>query len=295
MAAGLLAARVRKARTRSRCPACGGPVVVGQRIGYIAGAGWCHVAPCITGRPCAATGRCAVSRGQKPKTREQELRTAVKQARLPPRDFKIFTVLLDRADFGTAEIPGRFQPKSLEAFAGLCEMSTATLCRGLDHLEVEGWIERARTAGGRGCSTSYTLTLGGRCWCSGPGRPKTPPGKPETLSGLPSETLSEYPLKPSQNMRLNPLRNSNEPAGQAPVSAEGLVMGGEMGGPERERGEELMEGQDQEPVCGVCGAPVSPLRQAQTLRRGVVCVRCEGGGGPPPGANVAARERRRGR
>jgi hypothetical protein len=44
-----LARRVRKARRRSTCPLCRGPVLVGQQIGLIP-AGWAHVSPCIVER-----------------------------------------------------------------------------------------------------------------------------------------------------------------------------------------------------------------------------------------------------
>ena len=187
-------------------------------------------------------------------TRERELRKAVRQARLPPRDFKIFTVLLDRADFGTAEIPGRFQPRSLEAFAGLCEMSKATLCRGLAHLVAEGWVKRGRTPGGRGCSTWYMLALGGRCYCSRPGRPTTR----ETVSPFPAETVSEIHPKLSHQRDLNSLGISDESAGQASVSAEGRGEGGEVRGTEPETvtdpwGPALAGCAT--PRCRRCGAP----------------------------------------
>jgi hypothetical protein len=217
-------------------------------------------------------------------TRERELRKAVKQARLPPRDFKIFTVLLDRADFNTAEIPGRFQPKSLEALAGLCEMSKPTLCRGLAHLEVEGWLKRDRPAGGRGHSTRYTLALGDRCYCSGPGRPR----KRKTVSPFPAETVSEIGPELSHQRDLNSLRITDKPAGQAPVSAEGRGDGGRMRGSQPETDADVWG-----PVCQVCGAPVSALRRAQMMRRGaaVLCGRCE----TLPPIEGHAEERRRGR
>jgi hypothetical protein len=244
-------------------------------------------------------------------SREQDLRKAVRKARLPARDFKIFTVLLDMADWGTAELPGRWQPKSLEHLADLCEMPRSTLCRGLAHLGAEGWVKRA-SGGGRGHANSYTLALGERCWCSRPGRPRKP------------ETVSEYRPKPSQNKHINRPIFTEEPAGQAPVSA-----GGHLGG---ERGASAVQYHG-EPACEVCGHPVSHARRAQTMRRGaVVCVPCEAADPPeapgppapaeaeptcpkcgapespldsalglpcqceetgPPGGSIAARERRR--
>jgi hypothetical protein len=207
-----------------------------------------------------------------PLTRERELRKAVRQARLPPRDFKIFTVLLDRADFKTAEIPGRFQPKSLDALAGLCEMSMATLCRGLAHLEAEGWLKRGRSAGGRGCPTWYTLTLGGRCYCSGPGRPR----KRKTLSQFPAETVSEIRPKLSHQRELNRLRNSDKPARQAPVSAEGNAAGGRVGGSASEK-EPAWGAHPWAPACQKCGGPVSELDAAL----GLECGRCKAAGKRP--------------
>ncbi len=45
----LTASRVRKARRNGRCPLCGKPVIIGQRVGLIA-AGWAHLQPCIVDR-----------------------------------------------------------------------------------------------------------------------------------------------------------------------------------------------------------------------------------------------------
>lgn len=50
------ASRVRKARGSSACALCGGPVTVGQWIGYIEDRWWCHVS-CIISRNAAASVR----------------------------------------------------------------------------------------------------------------------------------------------------------------------------------------------------------------------------------------------
>jgi hypothetical protein len=46
---GVIATDARRARGAGSCGMCGRPVWAGQRIADVAGAGPCHVAPCITG------------------------------------------------------------------------------------------------------------------------------------------------------------------------------------------------------------------------------------------------------
>lgn len=100
-------------------------------------------------------------------TREQELAKAIEQASLPSRDYRIFSALLrQRAEWKTATIPDKFQPRGLAELAKLARMSKANLCRGLDHLESHGWIVRDRAEKrGRGHRTTYQLTAGMSCDC----------------------------------------------------------------------------------------------------------------------------------
>ena len=98
-------------------------------------------------------------------TREQELAAAIDRADLPPRDKEIWRQLFRRADWKTAVIPKRWQPKSLRDIARDAHMGVATVCRGLNHLESHGWIERHRTSPGRGHPTAYGLMAGADCDC----------------------------------------------------------------------------------------------------------------------------------
>ena len=94
-------------------------------------------------------------------TREQELKKAIEQADLPPRDYRILCALLARAKWKSAEIEERYQPRGLAELAAWCRMSKRNLCYGLDSLEAAGWIERARFARpGRGHFTAYQLSIG---------------------------------------------------------------------------------------------------------------------------------------
>lgn len=208
-------------------------------------------------------------------SRERELRNAIKNAGLPDRDYRIFRDLLDTADFRTAEIPGRFQPKSLEALARLCEKPVATLCRALNHLEAHGWVKRGRTVGGRGRSTAYTLAVGEPCHCPRPGRPR----KPETLSQFPEppgeavaaaalETLSPMRAKPSHQREPNPLRINDKPAVQGPVSAGGHrgegegTRPGELGPCATCRVPTIRYGPRGRPLCDACSDRLAMTRAA---------------------------------
>ena len=103
-------------------------------------------------------------------TREQELKAAIDKADVTPSDFRIFVTLLWLSDFGTAEIPDRFQPRSLVKLAEHCHISLAGTKRSISHLQRHGWIERHRNVteagiGGRGHGTRYKLLVGHDCDC----------------------------------------------------------------------------------------------------------------------------------
>lgn len=104
-------------------------------------------------------------------TREMELKAAILAAKLTSSDFRVYMTLLSIAEFKTAEIPDKFQPRSLVKLAEKCRVSYRTLCYSLSHLQMHGWLERDRdisengTIGGRGHATRYGLLLGQDCDC----------------------------------------------------------------------------------------------------------------------------------
>ena len=105
-----------------------------------------------------------------PLTRWQELFDAIIGAEVTPSDFRVFVTLLKTADYGPADIPLRFQPRSVVKLAGRCHISVAGVKRSLDHLERHGWIKRRRHfaergIGGRGHPTTYELLRGQDCDC----------------------------------------------------------------------------------------------------------------------------------
>ena len=203
-------------------------------------------------------------------SREQELRKAVKQARLLPRDFRTFVHLLDKADWQTAIIPDSYQPRSTRILAGECETSLHTMMRSLAHLESHGWLARTRDASGRGYRTTYALLLGSVCECQKPGRPKRvnsgtlPPdlqkGPRITQKGPRIDTIRvpELTQEGSQNYREN--RRSD------------VVF--DRGSKEGQRGGELEEGAQTRVIplfraaavrllamdaCGICETTMHPV------------------------------------
>ena len=113
-------------------------------------------------------------------TREKELSQAIEKASVPVSDYRVYQALLARADWKTALIPVRFQPRSLEELADLSKLSVATVKRTLGHLQRHGWIQRHRYLtdkgiGGRGHPTRYRLDLGADCDCV--------PDRPAPLNG----------------------------------------------------------------------------------------------------------------
>ena len=97
-------------------------------------------------------------------TNEQKLRDAIHTATglTVLADRWVFDTLLWTADFGTAFLPDRFQPRSLLQLAEKSFVSARQLKYSLDHLQRHGWLERHRVfsdtgIGGRGKPTRYVL------------------------------------------------------------------------------------------------------------------------------------------
>jgi hypothetical protein len=102
-----------------------------------------------------------------PLTREQEIKAALKAARLPSRDRNLFRDLFEKADWGTALLPNRFQPRNIDELARIAGVSARTAQRSLDHLVLHGWITKGpRTAPGRhGRAITYGFQPGEDCRC----------------------------------------------------------------------------------------------------------------------------------
>jgi DNA-binding MarR family transcriptional regulator len=169
----------------------------------------------------------------KPRSRESELKAAIVRANLPPRDLKVYLVLMERAEWNTARITVKFQPRSLEELARWCHMSVANVKRSLNHLQRHGWVERYRHLtdkgiGGRRHPTHYQLEHGRDCDC------RTQKGaQPEPVSGE----------KGAQKCTIKGLKSEDIAAGQAPVSAKSV----------REEGEG-----ERAALCEICSRPLDP-------------------------------------
>lgn len=150
---------------------------------------------------------------ERQQTREQELWTAILAAEVTPSDFRVYVTLLKLADFGTAEIPVQFQPRSLVKLAERCHISLAGTKRSVGHLQRHGWLERHRNitasgVGGRGHPTLYKLLPGRDCDC-----PKQAQREPVSRK------------KQAQAEPINRLTTSSVSAGQPAFGAERAVRG----------------------------------------------------------------------
>jgi len=132
-------------------------------------------------------------------TREQELWDAILGAEVTPSDFRVYVTLLKMADFGTAEIPDRFQPRSLVKLAERCHISLAGVKRSVGHLQRHGWLERHRNLtpsgiGGRGHPTRYKLLAGRDCDCQKQAHSEPVPvekeAQPEPINRLTTPVVS---------------------------------------------------------------------------------------------------------
>ena len=172
--------------------------------------------------------------GLKPGTREQELRAAIRAADLPARDFRIYDALFERAQWKTAVIDGKYQPRSLTELAQWSRMSRAGLCYGLNHLELHGWIERRRwLTPGRGHRTTYALLAGRDC------EPDCPIRKAaqEATKKASNKAAKDWTLPKAESVQKSSKKASNDfraAAGQSPVSAKSVRDEEEV----RERGAE---------------------------------------------------------
>jgi hypothetical protein len=164
-------------------------------------------------------------------TRESELKAAIIDADLPPRDLKVFMVLMKRATWVTAKIRDEFQPRSLEELARWAHMSTANVKRSLSHLQRHGWVERYRHVtdkgiGGRGHPTHYQLGRGHDCDCRA------------RKGAQPEPVLAE---KGAQDCTIKGLKAKDVSTGQSQVSAKSVSEEGES---------------KRVPLCGVCSQPL---------------------------------------
>lgn len=157
--------------------------------------------------------------GPPDRTREQELRHAIGKAQLPLSARWLVTRLIDRADFGTAIIPERFQfARGLSDLAAWCVLPRSTLKEALRCAEYHGWVRRQRQSGGkgpgRGQVTHYSLGLGADCPASGcPCLKKEVGNRP-----LPATERGRNPAKKEAGA-------SQETAGQNRVSVKGSTKG----------------------------------------------------------------------
>jgi hypothetical protein len=112
--------------------------------------------------------------------RWHELASAIQNSNLPASDKSVFRFLLDRANYGTAEMLDRFTP-SQASIARQTSHSLRQVKYAIDHLRRHGWI-KTEGATGPGRKLSYTLASGAGCDCTGRVH-ESERVQPETVTG----------------------------------------------------------------------------------------------------------------
>jgi hypothetical protein len=186
-----------------------------------------------------------------PADREHELRTAIEQARLPGRDYRIFMALFARAEWKTAVLRDRYQPRSLDELAAWCGSSHNTVTRGLADLTLHGWITRTprKSPGRQGAAISYQLQHGHDCDCRAARKPAMTGAERTRLwrTGIQRQNGVTKPGIQRQNAVTYDATDRHTPAGQAPVSAK------------RVRDEEELVEDTSLTACRVCLTPMDPV------------------------------------
>jgi hypothetical protein len=88
--------------------------------------------------------------------RAEQLKRAIRKARLPASAVVVYDTLTDRTDWTTAHLPDKHQPRSLKELAAWAGQSKSVTVAALDELEAYGWVRRGKPAIlRRGLSTTY--------------------------------------------------------------------------------------------------------------------------------------------
>jgi predicted transcriptional regulator len=167
-------------------------------------------------------------------TREVELKRAIKAARLPSRDRNLLRDLLEIADWGTAVLPSRFQPRNIDDVARIAGVSARTAQRSLDHLAQHGWITRTQRAkpGRQGRAVTYGFQAGEDCECrAARPAPMTGAERAQRFRDRKQRQIgvTEHGIQRQESVTYNATQ-CYESAGQAPVSSERAVTRGNRGG-----------------------------------------------------------------
>jgi hypothetical protein len=217
--------------------------------------------------------------------RWHELREAILASNLPASDKAVYRLLLDKADYRTADLPAKFTP-TREAIARQTSLSRSQAGYATRHLARHGWLALAGAAG-PGRPRTYTLAAGTQCDCTGrrhtvPAAPTVATPQARAPNGVnaagqsaerdretaATETVSTEQPNGVTGRHRSVSTNGVNAAGQRPLFTERHREGG-LG-----EGALKVQGPPQDPHCRRCAAPVSLLRFAQA---GDLCSACEDG------------------
>jgi hypothetical protein len=186
--------------------------------------------------------------------RWHQLADAIQASNLPASDKSVYRYLLDRADYGTVEMPAKFAPKQA-VIARKTSHSLRQVRYAIRHLERHEWLTAAGRTG-PGKSRRYTLSAGTGCNCAGrvhvPGTAAT--GNPERRQPD-SQAAATIDNRTAAT-------NGGNAAAQTPVPTERQREGRVGRKPEREPGPVL---------CLVCRTLMDPLLPSLGYRTHPCC------------------------
>jgi hypothetical protein len=167
--------------------------------------------------------------GAKQATHEQQLRRAIQLSGLPDGEVRLFVILLDKAEWQSANMQPRFAP-SMARLTRLCGKSRATVFRRLSHLEQHRWVVPPPDAkrGGPNARIVRVLQLGERCECPphGGNRKRRADGEPASTP----ETVSSWKPSESHLGAENSLILKDVSAGRPANQDYGATMGEDLWG-----------------------------------------------------------------
>lgn len=97
--------------------------------------------------------------------RWHQLANAIQNSNLPASDKSVFRLLLDKADYVTADLPAMYTPTQ-QRIGRLTSHSLRQVKYALEHLERHGWVATGRSLEDKR-RTAYTLNAGRACDCPG--------------------------------------------------------------------------------------------------------------------------------
>lgn len=166
--------------------------------------------------------------------RAEQLKRAIRNARLPASRVVLYDTITDRADWLTGHLPDQHQPRSVDELARWAGLPRSVTMAALAELEAFGWIRRDKPAIlRRGLATTYQPAEGR----ARPPRPAPAPGSVRTRRWRHRKTADQPQRDEKPGLivtkNLDP-KSVQQPVTQPQVngtSAQWATVGGVVGSP----------------------------------------------------------------